>query len=171
MFKAGTFNSEKQLAGAIQAFFEVPIHQCFILQCNSVLDATHILLCKSLLDQTRAEYIKVHSDSSPFPQKHLLIVLHLQRGLVSTDNERWQFNFQSGWGQVTIDTMEKLEGVPLSTLLTSSMTDLLSSELFSVKQHVRDSIKWALLCLKYPNSKISLERIILYYPSCSILFF
>jgi hypothetical protein len=54
--KVGTFTSEKQLTASIQSFFEDPSHTLLVLQCDSVHDAPHILLTKSIVDKTQAEY-------------------------------------------------------------------------------------------------------------------
>jgi hypothetical protein len=54
--KVGTFTSEKQLTASVQSFFEDPSHVLLVLQCDSVHDAPHILLTKSIVDQMRAEY-------------------------------------------------------------------------------------------------------------------
>jgi hypothetical protein len=160
--KIGAFSSEKQLAANIQSFFEDPNLQLFVLQCNTITDTPHVLLAKSLIDQSRAEYLKNLPSTSPTsPHKHVLILLHLQRGLVSSENDRWQFNFQCGWGQITIDTIEEpANGIPLSSLLDGLVQELLTkSDTFSLKKCIQESVNWALLCIKYPPSKESVNRI------------
>ncbi len=142
-------------------FFEDPMLELFVLQCNTITDTPHILHAKSLVDQARAEYLQHHSTSSEHPRKHLIIILHLQRGLVATGNDRWQFNFQCGWGLVTIDTIEEsTSGIPLSSMLTGTVEELLStSETFSLKKCIQESTNWALLCIKYPPAHDSIYRI------------
>lgn len=55
--------------------------------------------------------------------KHVLLFLHLHRGLTSSSNERWQLNFMSGWRQISIDSVESPQ-VPLVKILDTSVKGL-----------------------------------------------
>ncbi len=162
MRKIGAYSSEKHLTANIQNFFDDPTLELFVLQCNTITDTPHILHAKSIIDQTRSDYLQHHLNTPERPHKHLLIVLHLQRGIVATGNERWQLNFQCGWGQVTIDTIEEsTSGIPLSSMLTGTVEALLStSEAFSLNRCIQESVTWALSCIKYPITSDSIYRIL-----------
>lgn len=140
MYKIGTFTSEKQLSSCVRSFFADPIAEIFVLQCDTLVDAPHILLAKSLIDQLRIEHIDQSSRSAAntIPRKHLLIVLHLSH-TASLSSDRWQFNYQSGWNQIAIDT---LENTPISqdSLLHDPLVDLLRHDAFSLAKRVREIV-------------------------------
>lgn len=96
------------------------------------------------------------SDSplSILPRKHLLLLFHVQRSDQSrvqkeTKKEkeeeeegiaRWQLNYQSGWSQVFIDTLE-LQSLSLKRLLTASFADLLQTPEFQLEKQVREAFE------------------------------
>lgn len=106
-----------------------------ILQCDSLNDAAHVLLTKSVVDRCRTEYSRgthyyfphylfnVKDTFCVETPKHVLLIIHLHRGIVSASNERWQLNFMSGWRQISIDSVEKPQ-IPLVSVLDGSVKDL-----------------------------------------------
>eukprot|EP00026_Physarum_polycephalum_P000019 Phypoly_transcript_00019.p1 GENE.Phypoly_transcript_00019~~Phypoly_transcript_00019.p1 ORF type:complete len:3090 (+),score=490.35 Phypoly_transcript_00019:142-9411(+) len=163
VFRLGTFTSEKQLTNTVRNFFADTNLEVLALQCDALVDAPHILLAKYIVDQLRSDYLEqiqtppppspsTPSDpaspllpiSAPAPQppkprtKHLILVLHVPRANASA--ARWQLNYQSGWDQVTIDTLETTD-LSISRLLSEPLLDLLRSDAFPLEKSVRDAFE------------------------------
>jgi hypothetical protein len=149
VYKVGTFTSEKQLSNCVQSFFTSPTLVLLTLQCDSANDAPHILLTKSMVDQIMSEHKLICN-------KHVMLIIHIHRGMVSELSNSWQLSFGSAWQMLSIDSLERPQ-VPLVKMLNVSAKDLMDTGTFSLEEQINASLDWAFMCIKYPIS--SLEQL------------
>ena len=150
--KLSAFKSEKQLTKELERFWGSS-DSLLVLQCKPELDASHVLLAKSIIEQHRETYIKRTIDKNQRQVKHVCIVIHVQRESEANkaENQRWQFSFQSGWKQVTIDVLEDTV-LPVTEFLDVSVMELLESKALSFEEVASEQLLWCFFCIKYPSS-------------------
>ncbi|KAJ7381008.1 hypothetical protein OS493_004603 [Desmophyllum pertusum] len=149
--KLSAFKSEKQLAKQLQSFWTSK-RNILVLQCKPDLDAPHMLVAKHLIEDQRNAYISSKVGNAERPTKHVCIIVHVQRASKSqkVESPQWQFSFQSGWKQVTIDTLEK-PVLSIIELLDVQVTDLLDTESFSFERIAWDQLWWCFTRIKYSS--------------------
>ena len=150
--KLSAFKSEKQLTRELERFWRSK-DSFLVLQCKPELDATHMLLAKCIIEQQRDQYIKEAIKTTRKQVKHVCIVIHVQRESVAikTESQRWQFSFQSGWKQVTIDVLEH-PVLSITECLDGTITDLLESKSLSFEDEALNQLLWCFTRIKYPSS-------------------
>ena len=158
--KLSSFSSEKQLTKRLQHFWDDPEAEVLALQCKPDLDATHMLLAKSVIEQQRGKYSKrVQGSANPL-SKHVLIIVHEQRSQETDDTQRWQFNFLSGWKQVTVDALEN-PSLPITSILNVTVGDVLDSPALPFAKVAADQLLWCFTRIKYGIDQAShLEAIL-----------
>ena len=150
--KLSAFKSEKQLTKELERFWGSS-DSLLVLQCKPELDASHVLLAKSIIEQQREAYIKRAIDKNQRQVKHVCIVIHVQRESEANkaENQRWQFSFQSGWKQVTIDVLEDTV-LPVTECLDISVMELLDSKTLSFEKVASNQFLWCFFRIKYSPS-------------------
>ena len=150
--KLSAFKSEKQLTKELERFWGSS-DSLLVLQCKPELDASHVLLAKSIIEQHRETYIKRTIDKNQQQVKHVCIVIHVQRESEANkaENQRWQFSFQSGWKQVTIDVLEDTV-LPVTECLDVSVMELLESKTLSFEEVASNQFLWCFFRIKYSPS-------------------
>ena len=121
---------------------------CFLLSPSS--SNKEINISKRRLKTTRKQV------------KHVCIVIHVQRESVAnkTESQRWQFSFQSGWKQVTIDVLEH-PALSITECLDVTITDLLESKSLSFEDEALNQLLWCFTRIKYPsNIQPSLDSVL-----------
>ena len=148
--KLSAFKSEKQLTRKLESFWKSK-NSLLVLQCKPELDAAHMLLAKSIIEQQRDEYLKERMETTQKQIKHVCVVIHVQRESKANEAgiQRWQFSFQSGWKQVTIDVLEE-PALSITDCLDASITDLLESKSFSFEDEASNQFLWCFTRIKYP---------------------
>ena len=148
--KLSAFKSEKQLTKELERFWGSS-DSLLVLQCKPELDASHVLLAKSIIEQHRETYIKRAIDKNQWRVKHVCIVIHVQRESEANkaENQRWQFSFQSGWKQVMIDVLEDTV-LPVTECLDVSVMQLLESKALSFEDVASEQFLWCFFRIKYP---------------------
>jgi len=148
--KLSAFKSEKQLAKELKRFWG-SCDSLLVLQCKPELDATHMLLAKSIIEQQREKYIK--EATSQMQLKHVCIVVHVQRESDANEvqNQCWQFSFQSGWKQVTIDVLED-PVLSITECLDVTVVDLLESKALSFEDVASSQFLWCFTRINYPST-------------------
>ena len=147
--KLSAFKSEKQLTKELERFWRSS-DSLLVLHCKPELDATHMLLAKSIIEQQREKHIKEALETNPKQIKHVCIVIHVQRESEanSVENQRWQFSFQSGWKQVTIDVLED-PVLSVTECLDVSVVELLESKTLSFEDVASNQFLWCFTRIKY----------------------
>lgn len=150
--KLSAFKSEKQLTKELERFWGSS-DSLLVLQCKPELDASHLLLAKSIIEQQRETYLKRATDMNEWQVKHVCIVIHVQRESETNkvENQRWQFSFQSGWKQVTIDVLEE-PVLPVTECLDISVIELLESKTLSFEDVASKQFLWCFFRIKYAPS-------------------
>ena len=150
--KLSAFKSEKQLTKELERFWGSS-DSLLVLQCKPELDASHLLLAKSIIEQQRETYLKRATDMNEWQVKHVCIVIHVQRESEANkvENQRWQFSFQSGWKQVTIDVLEE-PVLPVTECLDISVIELLESKTLSFEDVASKQFLWCFFRIKYAPS-------------------
>ena len=150
--KLSAFKSEKQLTKELERFWGSS-DSLLVLQCKPELDASHLLLAKSIIEQQRETYLKRAIDMNEWQVKHVCIVIHVQRESEANkvENQRWQFSFQSGWKQVTIDVLEE-PVLPVTECLDISVIELLESKTLSFEDVASKQFLWCFFRIKYAPS-------------------
>lgn len=159
--KLSAFKCEKQLTKELERFWTTS-DALLVLQCKPELDATHMLLAKSIIEQQRKKYIKDTVETTQKQVKHVCIIIHVQRESEANkgENQRWQFSFQSGWKQVTIDVLED-PFLSVTDCLDVSVMDLLESKAMSFVDVASNQLLWCFTRIKYPvNHQPSLDTIL-----------
>ena len=156
--KLSKFKSERQLATALQRFKESD-DQLFILQCKTSLDAKHMLLAKCHIDQCMAEYMAV--DESCRGVKHTCIVVHIERdqnvgGL--TSSFPWQFNFNCGWQQVTLDVLEQPK-LQIEEVIQMSVGDICAKAV-DIVEVIKEKLLWCFSCISYADQSKDVTEIL-----------
>ncbi|XP_068731188.1 uncharacterized protein [Montipora capricornis] len=148
--KLSAFKSEKHLTRQLERFWRSG-DSLLVLQCKPELDATHMLLAKSIIEQQRQTYIKDAMEQNLKQMKHVCIVVHVQREseVNEAQSQRWQFSFQSGWKQATIDVLEN-PLLPITDCLNVSITDLLETKALSFEDVASNQFLWCFTRIKYP---------------------
>ena len=148
--KLSSFKSEKQLTKQLKQFWKDPETELLVLQCKPDLDATHMLLAKSIIEQQRAEFVSATAESKPHSKKHVCIIVHEQRVKkeCEVDESNWQFNFLSGWRQITVDVLEK-PILPITSLLDVGLVDLLNTSSLPFESIASDELLWCFMQIKY----------------------
>ena len=150
--KLSAFKSEKQLTKELERFWGSS-DSLLVLQCKPELDASHLLLAKSIIEQQRETYLKRATDMNEWQVKHVCIVIHVQRESEANkvENQRWQFSFQSGWKQVTIDVLEE-PVLPVTECLDISVIELLESKTLPFEDVASNQFLWCFFRIKYAPS-------------------
>ena len=145
--KLSSFKSEKQLTKQLQKFWDSPEVELLVLQCKPDLDASHMLLAKSIIEQQRADYASAVRE---IRKKHVCIIVHDQRARMEsdTDTAHWEFNFLSGWRQVTVDVLEK-PSFPITSILSVELTAVLNSESLPFEKVAIAQLHWCFMQIKY----------------------
>ena len=148
--KLSAFKSEKHLTKQLERFWSSS-DSLLVLQCKPELDATHMLLAKSIIEQQRQKHIKEAKEGNEKQLKHVCIVVHVQRESEANEvqSQRWQFSFQSGWKQVTIDVLEN-PALPITDCLDVSIMDLLETKALSFVDIASNQFLWCFTRIKYP---------------------
>ena len=148
--KLSAFKSEKHLTKQLERFWRSN-DSLLVLQCKPELDATHMLLAKSIIEQQRQKYIKDAMELGQKQMKHVCIVVHVQREseVNEAKSQRWQFSFQSGWKQATIDVLEN-PLLPITDCLNVSIMDLLETKALSFEDVASNQFLWCFTRIKYP---------------------
>lgn len=148
--KLSAFKSEKHLTKQLERFWSSS-DSLLVLQCKPELDATHMLLAKSIIEQQRQKYIKDAMEQNQKQMKHVCIVVHVQREseVNEAQSQRWQFSFQSGWKQATIDVLEN-PLLPITDCLNVSIMDLLETKALSFEDVASNQFLWCFTRIKYP---------------------
>lgn len=148
--KLSAFKSEKQLTRELERFWRSS-DSLLVLQCKPELDATHMLLAKSIIEQQREKHVKEVVTANQKEIKHVCIIIHVQRESEANEaqNQRWQFSFQSGWQQVTIDVLED-PVLSITECLNVSIMDLLESKALSFEDVASNHFLWCFTRIKYP---------------------
>ncbi|KAJ7381012.1 hypothetical protein OS493_004607 [Desmophyllum pertusum] len=148
--KLSAFKSEKHLTKQLERFWTSG-DSLLVLQCKPELDATHMLLAKSIIEQQRRKYIKDTMETNKKQIKHVCIVVHVQRESEANEvqSQRWQFSFQSGWKQVTIDVLEN-PVLPITDCLDVNVMDLLETKALSFVDVASNQFLWCFTRIKYP---------------------
>ena len=77
--RLSSFKSEKQLMKQIQHFWREPGSELLVIQCNAEMDADHMLLMKSTIENHREEYFKSSKNKNRRSEKHVCIIVHVER--------------------------------------------------------------------------------------------
>lgn len=151
--KLSAFRSEKQLTKELERFWKSS-HSLLVLQCKPELDSTHMLLAKSIIEQQREKYIKEAVNTNQKEVKHVCIIIHVQRESEANavQNQPWQFSFQSGWQQVTIDVLED-PALSITECLDVSIIDLLESKALAFEDVASNQFLWCFTRIKYPATQ------------------
>lgn len=146
--KLSAFKSEKQLAKQLQRFWTSDAN-VLVLQCKPDLDAPHMLVAKHLIEDQRNTHISSNVGNSEKSIKHVCLIVHVQRTgkFKEIESPHWQFSFQSGWKQVTIDTLEEPE-VPITELLDVNVPKLLGTKSIAF-EIASDQLHWCFTRIKY----------------------
>lgn len=146
--KLSAFKSEKQLAKQLQGFWTSDAN-ILVLQCKPDLDAPHMLVAKHLIEDQRNTHISANVGNSEKCIKHVCLIVHVQRTgkCKKIESPLWQFSFQSGWKQVTIDTLEE-PAVPITELLDANVAKLLGTKSFAF-EIASDQLHWCFTRIKY----------------------
>jgi hypothetical protein len=150
--------SEKQLAERINEFWSTPEKELLVLQCKPDLDATHLLLARSIIEEKRNSYKQCLSEVEPQGPKHVCIVVHVQRG-EAADDVPWQFTFLCGWRQVFLDVLEA-PLVPLNEILGESVQRLLTSSIWPIRTIAQNFLLWCFTCIKHTRSQRPLNTVL-----------
>ena len=148
--KLSAFKSEKHLTKQLERFWKSS-DTLLVLQCKPELDATHMLLAKSIIEQQRQKYKKESMETAQSQIKHVCIIVHVLResDANEVESQHWQFSFQSGWKQVTVDILEP-PVLPITECLDASVTDLMDTKSLSFIEVASNEFLWCFTRIKYP---------------------
>ena len=151
--KLSAFKSEKHLTKQLERYWRSS-DSLLVLQCKPELDATHMLLAKSIIEQQRQKHLKETMEADQIQIKNVCIVVHVQResDANEVESQRWQFSFQSGWKQVTIDVLEP-PVLPINECLDISVIDLLETKALSFMEVASNEFLWCFTRIKYPATR------------------
>ncbi|XP_028413787.1 E3 ubiquitin-protein ligase RNF213-like [Dendronephthya gigantea] len=155
--RLSAYKSEKQLAERINAFWNSSEKELLVLQCKPDMDAPHLLLARSIIEEKRDSYKQCSSEMDSYAHKHVCIVLHVQR--VENEDVPWQFSFLCGWRQVFLDVLER-PIVPLNEILGESVQKLLTSSIWPIRNFTQNDLLWCFTCIKYTQSQRPLDSVL-----------
>lgn len=146
-----TFKTERQLQNSIKNFWLKSDDQMLILQCDTFAqNARFIKSSMFIIEQCRNEFLQLRNKD--MQSKHACIILHIHR------EQGFKFhNFIYGWRQVTIETLVPHK-IHLPTLLDGSLESIMQSA-YPFEDILKQELKWCLLCMKYPSTINSINRI------------
>ena len=152
--KINTFKSEKQLSARLSHFWNDTKTEILIVHCHAIDEAPHILLAKTLIEQSQREF---KSDAS---QKRVYYIIHLGgrgSGTVGID----QINFSSKWELVTMERLEKCH-IGLQQLCSSKL-QVTIEQMMPFSKLIADQLFWAFSRIRYGQrgrNNESIEKII-----------
>ena len=138
----GAFKSEMEFVQQIDEFWKDDELNLYALQVNAATDAKHVMLAKSCLEEKWTEY---HNKPGVKP-KHVCIMVHVDREPKAAEAS-WQFNFLSGWDQVTLDSLAARE-IDVRQHRTKGIEDAL--KLNHVEKVMREEISTCFYDIDYP---------------------
>ena len=154
----GAYKSEKQFTETVNHFWTTFEAKLLVLQCKPELDAEHMLLARSIIEEKRTAHQQAFQETAGEKRrKHVCIIVHVQRE--GTINLTWQFNFLCGWQQAFLDVLEA-PLVPLNKILSSNVTDLLNSTIWPLRKIAQDVLLWCFTCIKYKRQQRPLNSIL-----------
>ncbi len=158
--RLGAYKSEKQLEDRIHNFFFSSDKELLIFQCNPEIDAEHILLARSVIEDKSNSYAnKINQESnSTKRRKHVCILVHVRRA-VKKDTVGWQFNFLSGWKQVFLDALD-VPSIAVNEMRNKTIDNLLTSSVWSFQGFAEECILWCFNCIKYTQNPRQEESIL-----------
>ncbi|XP_052068616.1 uncharacterized protein LOC127707898 [Mytilus californianus] len=157
--KLAIFKSEKQFSFKIDEFFQSD-NNILVLQCSCLTDNRHLLLVKGIIEK----YIRTHMVDMHQQQKHVCIVIHLERNVTSDI----PLNFLSGWSLFFIDSIET-PLTPLEHLLNVDKLQIVT-ERRPLDSYINKMLFWAFSRIKFTNGQNSvkiLEDVMMQIKSCN----
>lgn len=100
LHKLSEYKTEKNFSEDIEHFFESCKRNWFVLQCDMKSDYHHILLAKSIVENSRKRL--TNNDGT----KHVCFVIHITRNTNPLHIFN-KINFSTGWTLATLDAIEK----------------------------------------------------------------
>jgi serine/threonine protein kinase len=147
----GAFKSESEFVQCVDEFWKDDKADLYVLQVNANTDAKHVLLAKSNLEERWSEY---HGKLHKKP-KHICIMMHVDREPRDSEG-MWQFNFLSGWDQVTLDALSG-RAVEIQNVRTQAIED--AFRMGNVEKILREEISTCFYDIGYPPGSKSIEHI------------
>ncbi|XP_046854625.1 uncharacterized protein LOC124447604 isoform X2 [Xenia sp. Carnegie-2017] len=156
--RLGAYKSGKQLEDRIHLFFKSE-KELLIIQYKPELDAEHMLLTRSIIEEKRKAFAKKFMEAQcTMQRKHVCMIVHVRRA--SHENTpRWQLNFLSGWNQVFLDTLE-IPSIPVNEMVDQSIHEVLSNSAWSFQRFAENCIVWCFNCLKYSHNAMNQESVL-----------
>jgi hypothetical protein len=141
--KLSEYKSEKNFTKDIEMFFETSQAQYFLLQCDMKSDYHHILLAKSIIENSRKCLTK------KFQKKHVCIVIHLKQ---SSDPHLMfnKINFSTGWILATLDSIEK-SPFSLPDLYNKPVLQILGAEEEAFNEIICRQLPWSSTRIQYQS--------------------
>jgi hypothetical protein len=158
----GKFKSELEFMQSIDEFWKDETAELYVLQVNAATDAVHVPLAKSKLDERWAEYHK----TAPAKPKHVCMMVHVDREpLVDAGDDddghqgsaTWQFNFLSGWDQVTLDSVD-CSSVNVQKVRDQHIHAALQDEM-DIKEVLQQEISSCFYSIQYPPGRNAAEHL------------
>ncbi|XP_028396213.1 uncharacterized protein LOC114520186 [Dendronephthya gigantea] len=154
--RLSAYKSEKQLTEMINKYWNAPDKELLVLQCKPGFDGTHLLHARFIIEEERNAYKRGLTKKKAQTNKHVCIVVHVQRG--ETPDVSWQFSFLSGWRLVFLDVLDA-PPIPLNEILGKSVKDLLTSN-WPISEIVPNHLLWCFTCLKYTGKQRPVDTVL-----------
>lgn len=144
LHKLSEYKTEKNFSKDIEQFFESSKRKWFVLQCDMKSDYHHILLAKSIVENSRKRL--TNNDKT----KHVCFVIHITRN-TNPFHMFNKINFSSGWTLATLDAIEKPIFV-LPDLYNKPALDVLGGNEQEFAELIVKELPWASAKIQYQGT-------------------
>lgn len=144
LHKLSEYKTEKNFSKDIEQFFESSKRKWFVLQCDMKSDYHHILLAKSIVENSRKRL--TNNDKT----KHVCFVIHITRN-TNPFHMFNKINFSSGWTLATLDAIEKPIFV-LPDLYNKPALDVLGANEQEFAELIVKELPWASAKIQYQGT-------------------
>lgn len=144
LHKLSEYKTEKNFSKDIENYFESSIKKWFVLQCDMKSDYHHILLAKSIVENSRKRLMK------NVGTKHVCFVIHITRN-TNPFHMFNKINFSTGWTLATLDAIEKPIFV-LPDLYNKPALDVLGANEKEFEELIVRELPWASAKIQYQGT-------------------
>ena len=115
------FSSEKSLCDTLDTYFNSRRQQLLIIRCDAEVDQSVLLLTKFLVENRRRQVL------DNIIVKHCAFIIHFRKNI--ENSVQTPFNILSNWKIITIDSLVQSARIPLTSLLSKSIEQLLQEDI------------------------------------------
>lgn len=163
LHKLSEYKTEKNFTKDVDHFFETSTRKWFVLQCDLKSDYHHILLAKSIIENSRKHLVGNEGI------KHVCIVVHITRS-TNPFHVFNKINYSTGWTLATLDSIEN-PIFSLPDLYNKPALDVLGANEQEFAELIVKELTWASAKMQYHGTSDNMPDVLeLQKSKCALQF-